>query len=161
MGVTIHYRGRMADLDRVEEFEGRVLDMALEISAPVKVWRSAADDDPTRIVRGLLLDLAPGQETTSLLLSPEGWLIPLMEIRAAEQAELTEPPFCSVKTQFGSVEGHIALVELLSFMREEYFPDLEVQDEGGYWESRDSSTLIRNLAQLRSAIESLGNGLRQ
>lgn len=35
MGVTIHYRGQMADLDRVEEFEDRVLDMALEMSAQV------------------------------------------------------------------------------------------------------------------------------
>jgi hypothetical protein len=160
MGVTIHYRGQMADLDRVEEFEDRVLDMALEMSAQVTIWRSVAVDDPTWILRGLLLDLVPGQETTSLLLSPEGWLIPLTEFQAAEKGPVAESQLCSVKTQFGSVEGHVALVELLSFMREEYFPNLEVQDEGGYWGSRDSSTLIRRFAEMRVAIESLGNGLR-
>lgn len=80
MGITIHYRGCIADRDRIEEFEDRVLDMALEIGASAQVWRSAAEDDPTRVVRGLLLDLAPGQETTSLLLAPEGWLVPLTDI---------------------------------------------------------------------------------
>ncbi len=30
MGITVHYRGRIADLDRVEEFEDRVLDLVLD-----------------------------------------------------------------------------------------------------------------------------------
>ena len=31
MGSTISYRGRMADLTRIEDFEDRVLDLALEV----------------------------------------------------------------------------------------------------------------------------------
>ena len=35
-----------------------------------------------------------------------------------------------MKTQFGSVEGHVALVELLAASKREFIPDLEVSDEG-------------------------------
>src|SRR3990172_5417470 len=134
MGVTIHYRGSLADMDRVEDFEDRVIDLALAIGGNVRLWRSADDADPSRMVRGLMVDLAPGQETTSLLLSPEGWLIGLIEIEDAERGALTEKPWCFVKTQFGPVEGHVALVELLAAIKTEFMPDLEVMDESGYWE---------------------------
>ena len=60
MGVTIHYRGKMADLGQVEELEDRVLDLAFELGATAQVWRSAADDSPDRIVRGLILSTVYG-----------------------------------------------------------------------------------------------------
>lgn len=66
MGTAIHYRGTVADIDRVEELEDRVVDMALVIGAVAQVWRSWPGDDPSRVVRGLLLDVVPGQVTTSL-----------------------------------------------------------------------------------------------
>jgi len=75
MGVTISYRGSLGDLKRVEDFEDRVVDLALDVGGQARVWRSAADDDPQRVVRGAILNLFPGQETTSLLISPEGWLV--------------------------------------------------------------------------------------
>ena len=67
-GNHIHYRGKITDVDRVEAFEDRVVDMALEIGAAVRIWRSAAENDATRVVRGLILHVSPGQETTSLLI---------------------------------------------------------------------------------------------
>ncbi len=72
MGVTVHYRGQFADLDRVEDFEDRVLDLVLDLSGKAEVWRSTADDDPSRMVRGLLVNLEPGQDMLSLVVSPEG-----------------------------------------------------------------------------------------
>jgi hypothetical protein len=75
MGITIAYRGRLADLARIEDFEDRLVDCALEMGASAQIWRSWPDDNPERIVRGVILVLAPGQEPASLLLSPEGWLI--------------------------------------------------------------------------------------
>jgi len=161
MGITVHYRGTIADPDRVTDFEDRVLDLALEMEASAQIWRSSVDDDLSRVVKGLTVDLSPGQETTSLLLSPEGWLIPLFEIEAAEKDTLSEPPWCFVKTQFGSAEGHVALVELLAELKREYFPDLEVSDESGYWENRDIGALMRKLGEVQAAIDGLADGLRE
>jgi hypothetical protein len=159
MGVTIHYRGSLADMSRVEDFEDRVIDLALSVGGNPRLWRSADESDPSRMVRGLLVDLAPGQETTSLLLSPEGWLIGAFEIEDAERGALTEKPWCFVKTQFGPIEGHVALVELLAGLKKEFMPDLEVTDEGGYWEHRDVHELRQKIEFLGRAIGKLAGAL--
>jgi hypothetical protein len=161
MGITVHYRGSIAEPNRLEEFEDRVVDVALELGASVQRWRSVDDNDPQRIVRGLILELSPGMESTSLLVAPEGWLIPLVEIEAAEQGALHEPPWCSVKTQFGGIDGHVALVELLAALQQSFFPGLEVTDEGGYWKNRDVKELSEKFSQLQRAIDGLAEGLRQ
>src|ERR1700741_3601044 len=98
MGITIAYRGRLADLTRIEDFEDRLLDLALEVGGQARLWRTQADSDPARVVRGIILNLAPGLESTSMLLSPEGWLVGLAQIEDAECGGLTEPPWCFTKT---------------------------------------------------------------
>src|SRR5213593_4838005 len=90
MGITIAYRGRLSDPTRIEDFEDRVLDFALEFGGLARIWRSHSATNSQRLVRGVILDLAPGQESTSLLISPEGWLIGLTEIEDAEHGRLTE-----------------------------------------------------------------------
>jgi hypothetical protein len=161
MGVTIAYRGRLADLARIEDFEDRLIDCALDLGALGQIWRSWPDHNPERMVRGVILDLAPGQESTSLLLSPEGWLIGLLDIQDAEEGRLKEPPWCFVKTQFGPVEGHVALVEMLAALKREFLPDLEVSDDGGYWETRDLAELVRRRSLTQGAIDGLAEGLRR
>ncbi|MGA2257737.1 MAG: hypothetical protein ABSG53_24000, partial [Thermoguttaceae bacterium] len=161
MGITISYRGVLANLDRVEDFEDRVLDLALELGGQAHLWRTTADNDPSRVVRGVILDLCPGQETTSLLISPEGWLIGLADIEDAENGRLAEMPWCFVKTQFGTLEGHVALAEMFAALRAEFFPALEVHDEGGYWETRDVNELAKKMAFLQAAIEQFGKGIEQ
>jgi hypothetical protein len=161
MGVTIAYRGRLADFTRIEDFEDRLVDFALEIGGQAQIWRSWADDSPERLVRGVILGLAPGQESTSLLLSPEGWLIGLTDIEDAEHGRLKEPPWCFTKTQFGPVDGHVALVETLAALKREFLPDLEVSDDGGYWETRDLAELVRKRALTQAAIDGLAEGLRR
>ncbi len=161
IGITIHYRGTLKDLTCVEDFEDRLLDLALDLGGQARIWRSSPGVDPSRIVRGVILDQAPGQETTSLLISPEGWLIGLMEIEDAECARLTDAPWCSVKTQFGPIDGHVALIEIFAALKREFFPDLEVMDEGDYWESRDIARLQQKFTFLQAAIEGLAEGLRR
>jgi hypothetical protein len=160
MGVTVHYRGSLADLDRAEDFEDRVVDLALAVGGNPRLWRSADERDPSRMVRGLLIDLAPGQETTSLLISPEGWLIGPFQIEEAERGALAEKPWCWVKTQFGPIEGHVALVELLTGLKHEFMPDLEVMDESGYWDHRDVRVLREKIEFLGRAIDMLAGELQ-
>jgi hypothetical protein len=159
MGVTISYRGSLEDLDRLEDFEDRALDLALELGGQARIWRSTGDDDPRRMVRGVLLNLYPGQETVSLLIAPEGWLINLHEIEESEKGLLAGPPWCFVKTQFGPLEGHVALVEMLAALKREFLPNLEVHDEGDYWETRNLATLSAKMGQVQSAIDGLAEGL--
>jgi hypothetical protein len=59
MGITIHYRGRLADLTRVEDFENRLLDFAREVGGQGRRWRGHAGETGSRLVRGAILNLAP------------------------------------------------------------------------------------------------------
>jgi hypothetical protein len=72
-----------------------------------------------------------------------------------------EPPWCFVKTQFGTLEGHVAVVEMFRALQAEFFPGLEVSDEGGYWENRDLKELAQKRDFLQSAIKMLGEGLEK
>jgi len=132
MGVTIHYRGTMDDQRQVETMEDRILDLVFSLGGRATIWRSFSERDSSRAVRGLIVNLEPGQDTLSLLVSPEGHLTPLFQIEDAEKAPFEEPPYCFIKTQFGSLQGHIAIVHLLDALRQQYFSNLEISDEGEY-----------------------------
>jgi hypothetical protein len=132
-----------------------LLDLTLELGGQAQIWRSHADHDPRRVVRGVILNLSPGQESTSLLLSPEGWLIGLTEIEDAELGRLTEPPWCFNKTQFGSLDGHVALVEMFDMLRREFLHDLEVSDEGGYYPTRNLAELARRRSLVQQALQGM------
>ena len=160
MGVSIHYRGSISDLDCVEDFENRALDLTLDFGGMARIWRSSADKEPRRMIRGIILNLFPGQETTSLLIAPEGWIINLSQVEDAESGLLTEPPWCFVKTQFGPIEGHVALVEMLDVLKKEFFHNLEVRDEGEYWETRNLTTLIAKTGIVQASIERLAEGFK-
>ena len=51
----------------------------------------------------------------SLPLAPEAWV--------------------SVKTQFDSPDTHIWIIGLLKYLKKRYIANLEVRDEGEYWET--------------------------
>jgi hypothetical protein len=56
--------------------------------------------------------------------------------------------FTACKTQFGSIDSHIRIIELLAGLQEKYITNLIVNDEGAYWETRDR----RVLAEKRIAL---------
>lgn len=161
MGITIHYRGTMDDVNQVEAIEDRVLDLVFSLGGRATIWRSYADDERERVVRGLMVEMEPGQDTFSLLVSPEGHLTPLFQIEDAEKSPFDEPPYCCVKTQFGSLQGHIAIVHLLDAIRQNYCSNLEVTDEGEYYEDRDIHKLSQKMQFLKSAISAMAEGLRE
>jgi hypothetical protein len=53
----------------------------------------------------------------------------------------------------------VALVELLDAIKNEFAPDLEVEDEGGYWRNRDVRELTQKIEFLNHAMDALTNAL--
>ena len=161
MGVTIAYRGRIKSLGLVTAFEDRLVELASEIGGRAVVWRTALASAPNTKVRGVVLYLEPTVDSVSFLLSPEGWLIPLHAVEDAEGGPVTELPWIFVKTQFGSIETHVTLVEVLDALRETYFPDLDVYDDGAYWESRSLETLRQRREIIERGLDLLQNGVAE
>jgi hypothetical protein len=75
--------------------------------------------------------------------------------------------FSACKTQFGSIESHIHVVEILDLVKKKYITDLIVNDEGAYWETRDRRILaekrillghyLRHTEKVINSIEPSGN----
>lgn len=161
MGLTIFYRGSIDNIARLEEMENRVLDLVFSLRGRATLWRSYSDTDRSRVVRGLMIEMEPGHETFSLLISPEGHLTPLFQIEDAETTPFDETPLCWVKTQFGTPFGHAAIVQILDALKREYFSNLSVTDEGEFYETRDFQGLAKKMGLLNSAIKALTDGLRE
>jgi hypothetical protein len=159
MPLTLSYRGQVADPDRIEDFEDRLVDLALELGGLAQIWRSTADDS-LRTIRGVLINLFPGQDAVGLLLSPEGFLLGQADVKDAELGKLPKDSWVSVQTHYGPVEGHVALVEMLDALRRHFVPNLEVRDESGYWETRDLAALAKaHAAQAAAAAAAPAAGL--
>jgi hypothetical protein len=78
--------------------------------------------------------------------------------------------FTMCKTQFGSIDAHIRIIELFDLLKKKYSSNLIVDDEGAYWESRDRRVLaekrvalghfIRHTERVISGIELSGDDAR-
>lgn len=140
MGVSIHYKGRIADPSRIVDLRGDLRRFAAE-----KQWEllDLTGQDESEILE-IFVYPPEHSEPLCFLFNRDGRLHPPFEFEGAESA------WCSVKTQYGPLEAHVGIVELLRRLRHSYIPDLEVVDEGAYWETED-------MQRLRSALESLVN----
>ncbi len=161
MGLTIHYQGKMDDITKIEVMEDRLLDLVYSLGGRPTLWRSFAEHDSSRVVRGLMIDMVPGQDTFSLLVSPEGDLIPLFQIEDAENGPLREAPTCFVKTQFGSIQGHVVIVFILEALKQHFFSNLTVIDESDFYQARDINELVRRKQKLQTAVNQLSVGFNQ
>jgi hypothetical protein len=59
----------------------------------------------------------------------------------------------STKTQFAGPAAHITLCKLLRYLRSKYFKRLDVNDEGGYWETGEVEQLIERMNIINFAID--------
>jgi hypothetical protein len=144
MGISIHYKGRIGNPARVDDLRRDLVRFAAEAK-----WEclDLSGQDEFEILEMILYPPGPC-EPVFFLFDSQGRLHPPYSYQAdAKGAD--DPGWCSVKTQDGPLEAHVQVVELLSRIQRDYIPDLEVSDEGSYWEMED-------LDSLRSARELLG-----
>ena len=147
MSLKVRFRGRIDDLRLIRDFEDRILKLASAFGSRVSLWRSSSDTAGCRLIRGLLVHLSPGQSPASLLLNHAGQLIASTELNTPVEACPQWPRWCTVHTASSGVDGHAAVVELLSLMKAQWFSDLQVLDLSGYWEHRDRLQLDSHLLQ--------------
>jgi hypothetical protein len=99
-------------------------------------------------LKGIIVNLGPGAEPLSILFDRSGVLTDLMQQLSWINDNGQGERFTACKTQFGSIDSHIRIVELLAGLQEKYISNLIVNDEGAYWETRDR----RILAEKRIAL---------
>ena len=70
-----------------------------------------------------------------------------------------EDAWVSVKTQFASPEVHAWIIGLLKYLKKRYMSDLQVSDEGEYWETGDIRILREKMDLIDEKIEQLASQL--
>jgi len=175
MGVTIHYQGRLTDPQQLPQLIAAVqhtcrklrwpfidVDERIIGTAEVLVYHPSGIAEDQRWVsenrpvddrwRGVIV-MPPGSESLWLTFNRSGRMI----VYDANATSFAEPGHYLAReqlftmTQFSSAETHIALCSLLR-ITEHYGAELDVDDEGGYWETEDAVTLQQRMDFIDSVL---------
>ncbi len=103
-------------------------------------------------VKGIILNAGHGVEMLAILFDQSGTLTDMMQQVSWIHNKGQGERFTACKTQFGSIEAHIRVIELFDLLKKKYISNLIVDDEGAYWESRDRRILAEKRVALGHAI---------
>jgi hypothetical protein len=172
MGLTIHYSARLRDPKRRPELTEEVADICrslnwdfaffddhVEIPENTELPEPLGENPRTLHLKGIYFT-PPESETVWLTFTPSGRLAGLFYVLSVDLFDDPETIYTvSVKTQFAGIEYHAALVHLLKYLEKKYFTDMEVTDEGYYWENLDRQALEQQFARYEQALRVVGNAL--
>jgi hypothetical protein len=166
MGITIHYSGKINDLRDITRLQEELADICETLNWSYEIWNYDMEqpfsahfqkkDDTAEIqghlpLRGVTFIPHPKVETVSFLFNPDNEITtPVNEIIRHEpgQEKNEEPFWVSVKTQYAPPSTHITLIKLLFYLKKAYLSNLNVVDEGAFWETGD----VNQLLNLRALI---------
>ncbi len=153
MGVSVHYKGRI-DVNQIDSLCDELRDIAGSVG-----WAFTDVDDHEKSLRGIILLPASEMEPIVFLFDSKGRIHSLGDLIAGWK----EGDFLctAVKTQFAGSAEHIWLCGLLRHVQRSYMPEIEVTDEGGFWETGDRQELQRHIDFLDDMIKKFGSALEQ
>ena len=156
MGITIHYKGKISNINLIDEFCDELIDIAETMN-----WKASERiyDEEDKI-KGVSVTPHEKSESLSFFFNIEdGALRNIMNVITKEPYNPKEPEWDFIKTQFAPPEVHVTVVKLLQYIKKKYMPDLEVHDEGDYWETGDENILREKLKFLGDKIDAFGEAL--
>jgi hypothetical protein len=152
MGVTIHYKGKLTSTDNIDSFCEEMEDIAKSMGWKHSVFDFDVNDKTP--VKGVIIRPHEKSESLQLISDRQGNLRNVFAMEfAGEDSELTYLNF--IKTQFAPVEIHIAVIKLLKYIQQKYISNLDVYDEGEYWQTGDEKILKRKIDFLNSVMDQL------
>lgn len=169
MGVTIYARGRIDSLGDIPRLIGEVKGIAEENDweyaiidddfavRPNAVFTRRDSDKPAAIegslgLKGIIASVDLKAEPLVILFDRSGVLTDMMQQVYWLYDNVRDERFTACKTQFGSIDSHIHIIDLFDVLKKRYITDLVINDEGGYWESRDYKLLAEKRAVLEHYI---------
>jgi hypothetical protein len=188
MGITIFAQG---NIDRIEDIPRLIDDM--KTIAKERKWKYHIIDNDFDVkpnatltprdsgargaeikgslgLKGIILNIESGAEPLSLLFDRSRALTDMLQQISWIETNGSNERFSLCKTQFGSIDSHIQIVEILDLVKKKYMADLTVNDEGAYWESRDRRILaekrillghyLRHTEKVISSIEPSGDDVQ-
>ncbi len=161
MGLSIHYSGTIRDKSLLPQLAAEMKDICEGLDWDYHYFEADHKDD----LEGLCF-APPGCEPLFLTFNAEGRLLsPVSQITRDLLVEHGLDPelifTISSKTQFAGMDAHVALIRLFRYLKEKYFSDFEMNDEGGYWESDERELLQQQFTHYETAMASLSEILQE
>ncbi len=157
MGVSIHYRGRLANIQNVksicyemaaiaEKMDWRYTcldeDWSQSASSTIDVTAKGSNISGHLPLKGIALTPCAECETLRFFFDADGELRdPVSMVSISEETLKPEDSWISIKTQYAGPETHVWIIGLLKYLKKFYIPNLEVRDEGKYWQTENIEIL--------------------
>lgn len=175
MGLTLHFSATLRDSGLHAPLTAEVADICRSMDWPYDLFSDTctapADAFPlepgavqngqkTLHLNGLLFT-PPDCETVALIFTQSGRSCPPWHVDMAEMLAQIRPDMVytlHVKTQFAGPDIHAALVSLLQYLSRQYFANMDVEDEGNYWDTLDRAVLdqrFRDYEALFDAVQAV------
>ncbi len=155
MGISIHYGGKIDDLERISNLLEELTDIAKAMRW--EFTRISAVENASKLT-GIIVTPANQCEPLTFLFDGDGNLRCFADL-LEHPLQTTESSFTSsTKTQFTSVDTHIWIIALLRYLKKHYLSNLQVTDEGDYWETEDRNRLINKREFLNLKIRQISVG---
>ena len=172
MGVSIHYRGRLNDIDLLPSLCDEIGDMARSMG-----WSSTTLDDDWAIpvdaklvgggnieghlgLKGVQITPHPESEPLVLFFDSAGNLrSPMTVLTLLDGTLKPESAWISMKTQFAGADTHVWVIGLLKYIKKRYISDLEVSDESEYWDTGDRQALEADMEFINGKLNYLTSAI--
>ena len=164
MGISIQYRGSLNDRKEIYDLIREVSEISKTLSWHCEVldqeWKTIPTarfehaEDGIRIVGNTCLkgvQFIPHEkcEPIWLFFTTAGNLSTPFHIALdAEDLYPERKVWITSITHYAGADVHIAILNLFKHLKKNYIADLEVHDEGGYWDSEDKSILEKKIKKL-------------
>jgi hypothetical protein len=157
MGLSFHYSGRLRQPQQEQTLAAEVADICRDLSWEYTPLERRSEAAP---LYGIAVS-PPNCEALFLTFLPGGRL--LSPVQFMIQGDPQDPYYYTIhtKTQYAGVDTHLALIKLLKYLGAKYFTELEVEDEGQYWETGDETLLRSQFHKYNQVLEALTDALSE
>jgi hypothetical protein len=140
MGITIHYKGKIDDVEMTDNLIYEISDICNDMGWDSTIIKKEKNDINHPPIKGIIFTIHKGCEVVGFIFDKNGFLRSPISIQYYDESDKYQL-IVSVKTQFSSPDIHIVLIKLLKYIKTKYISNLEVTDEGEYWETSDMERL--------------------
>ena len=152
MGLTFHYSGKIRDHNQIDMLVDEVTDLCKGLN-----WEyNILNDDK---IKGIIVG-APESEPLWFTFTPDGRTCNVVNLQHSDPSDKYYS-LCATKTQYAGPEVHMAMIKMLRYMSDKYFSEIEVYDEGEYWETGDEENLRKIFERYSMIIDLFTQKLEQ
>jgi len=171
MGLSFHYRGSINKYSEIDQLLTEVEDICKSLQWDYHILNkegavnTANADDPKFInysikdLRGISVSPEESEPLSLTFLPNKNLCCPAkLMVNDPVTNDLTIEVI-HTKTQFAGPDTHIALMKLLKYLKEKYIHNLDVNDEGLYWDEWNKEILLSQFEKYNMALDMITGAL--